>query len=392
MFAETLKYGTKYSAIEHAEQDSYNYLRLAKKKQELVVSARKKATSFQEFLPQLKGLKHVFLIVNDEQVLSKKIEGNENDFLSAARTAFPNITLSDFYFQVYTTAYNSFISIARKEYVANIIKRYENAGISVIDFSLGNLAIQNLTGVLNQSEIFSSNAQLFFKSNELQEIKKLQVTTREYVVNDITINNDEVLLLGGIVGYYTNTASSSVRNDLQQIYKQKRFFDLGLKFSLGFLSTILFINFLIFSAYRNEISTLSFSLQLSETYKNQLNALQSNRDKKRELVKSISSNATSNLSKYIDEIAISAPKTTLLVGLKYQPIKGTIKRDKQIMFDKNSIVITGTSKNNSASSDWIAILQKKDWIEKATIIQYGNAKKKRSDASFEFLIKTKANE
>jgi hypothetical protein len=392
MFAETLKYGTKYSAIEHAEQDSYNYLRLAKKKQELVVSARKKATSFQEFLPQLKGLKHVFLIVNDEQVLSKKIEGNENDFLSAARTAFPNITLSDFYFQVYATEYNSFISIARKEYVANIIKRYENAGISVIDFSLGNLAIQNLTGVLNQSEIFSSNAQLFFKSNELQEIKKLQVTTREYVVNDITINNDEVLLLGGIVGYYTNTASSSVRNDLQQIYKQKRFFDLGLKFSLGFLSTILFINFLIFSAYRNEISTLSFSLQLSETYKNQLNALQSNRDKKRELVKSISSNATSNLSEYIDEIAISAPNTTLLVGLKYQPIKGTIKRDKQIMFDKNSIVITGTSKNNSASSDWIAILQKKDWIEKATIIQYGNAKKKRSDASFEFLIKTKANE
>jgi hypothetical protein len=392
MFAETLKYGTKYSAIEHAEQDSYNYLRLAKKKQELVVSARKKATSFQEFLPQLKGLKHVFLIVNDEQVLSKKIEGNENDFLSAARTAFPNITLSDFYFQVYATAYNSFISIVRKEYVANIIKSYENAGISVIDFSLGNLAIQNLTGVLNQSEIFSSNAQLFFKSNELQEIKKLQVTTREYVVNDIAITNDEVLLLGGIVGYYTNTASSSVRNDLQQIYKQKRFFDLGLKFSLGFLSTILFINFLIFSAYRNEISTLSFSLQLSETYKNQLNALQSNRDKKRELVKSISSNATSNLSKYIDEIAISAPKTTLLVGLKYQPIKGTIKRDKQIMFDKNSIVITGTSKNNSASSDWIAILQKKDWIEKATIIQYGNAKKKRSDASFEFLIKTKANE
>jgi hypothetical protein len=392
MFAEKLKYGTQYSAIEHAEQDSYNYLRLAKKKQELVVSARKKATSFQEFLPQLKGLKHVFLIVNDEQVLSKNIEGNEKDSLSVARTAFPNITLSDFYFQVYTTAYNSFISIARKEYVAEIIKSYENAGISVIDFSLGNLAIQNLTGVLSQSEIFSSNAQLFFKSNELQEIKKLQVQTNKYVINAITITSDEVLLLGGIVGYYTNTASSSIRNNLQQVYKQKRFFDLGLKFSLGFLLTILFINFLLFSTYRNEISNLSFSLQLSETYKNQLNSLQSNRDKKRELVKSISSNATSNLSEYIDEIAISAPSTTLLVGFNYQPIKSSIKRDKQIVFDKNSIIIKGTSKKNSSFSDWIAALQKKDWIEKATIIHYGNGKKKTSDASFKFLIKTKDNE
>ena len=50
MFTETLKYGTQYSAIEHAEQDSYHYLQLTKKKQELVVSARKKATFFQEFL------------------------------------------------------------------------------------------------------------------------------------------------------------------------------------------------------------------------------------------------------------------------------------------------------------------------------------------------------
>lgn len=392
MFTETLKYGTQYSAIEHAEQDSYHYLQLTKKKQELVVSARKKATSFQEFSPQLKGLKHVFLIVNDEQVLSKKIEANEKDSLSIARTAFPNITLSDFYFQVYTTAYNSFISIARKEYVAKIIKSYENAGISIIDFSLGNLAIQNLTGVISQSEIFSSNAQLFFKSNELQEIKKLQVETNKYLVNAIVITNDEVLLLGGIIGYYTNTASSPISINLQQIYKQKRFFDLGLKFSLGFLFTILFINFLLFSAYRNEIRNLSFSMQLSETYKNQLNSLQSNKDKKRELVKSIGSSATFNLSEYIDEIAISAPSTTLLVGFNFQPIKGAIKHDKQIVFDQNSIVIRGTSKNNSSFSDWIAALQKKDWIEKATIIQYGNAKKKTSEASFEFLIKTKGNE
>ena len=129
-----------------------------------------------------------------------------------------------------------------------------------------------MTGVLSQSEIFSSNAQLFFKSNELQEIKKLQVQTNKYVINAITITNDEILLLSGIVGYYTNTASSSIRNNLQQIYKQKRFFDLGLKFSLGFLFMVLFINFLLFSAYRNEISNLSFSLQLSETYKNQLNS------------------------------------------------------------------------------------------------------------------------
>ena len=98
------------------------------------------------------------------------------------------------------------------------------------------------------------------------------------------------------------------------------------------------------------------------------------------------------MSEYIDEIAISAPSTTLLVGFNYQPIKSSIKRDKQIVFDKNSIIIKGTSKKNSSFSDWIAALQKKDWIEKATIIHYGKGKKKTSDASFKFLIKTKDNE
>jgi hypothetical protein len=205
MLAKTLKYGTKYSAVEHAEQHCYNYLQLTKKKQELVVSARKKTPFFKEFITQTKGLKHLFLIVNDEQVLSKKLEGSEKESLSIVRTAFPNITLSDFYYQVYTTEYNSFISIARKEYVNKIIEDYQKNGVAVIDFSLGNLAIQNLTGVLNLSEIFSSNAQLFFDHKELQEIKKLQVERNEYVVNDITISNDEVLLLGGIIGYYTDT-------------------------------------------------------------------------------------------------------------------------------------------------------------------------------------------
>jgi hypothetical protein len=392
MLAKILKYGTKYSALEHAEQHSYNYLQLTKKKEELVVSVRKNTTSFKELLTQTKGLKHAFLIVNDEQVLSKKVEGNEKDSLSVVRTAFPNITLSDFYYQVYSTAINSFISIARKEYVNEIIENYQKEGVTIIDFSLGNLVIQNLNGVLNQSEIYSSNAKLSFENNELQEIIKLPVESNEYVVNDITISNDEVLLLSGIIGYYTNTTSSLDTDNLQKIYKQKRFFDIGLKFSLGFLFVILFINFLMFSTYRNDISNLNSSLQLNETFKKQLSSLQNNRDKKKELVKSMSSNATSNLSEYIDEIASSVPNTALLTELRYQPIQGTVKNDKQILFDKKTIVIIGVSKNNSASSDWITVLEKKSWIEKVIIIQYGNGKKKKSETSFEFLIKIKDNE
>ena len=133
MVAQLLTYGKSYAAIEHADKGFFNFLQLTKKKQEFVFSKNKQTNNFENIIKEVKGQEHFFLIVNDEQVLSKKVEITNAETIAIVRTAFPNISISDFYYDVHSSGSNSFISIARKEGVDAIISKYKKAGIFVIE-------------------------------------------------------------------------------------------------------------------------------------------------------------------------------------------------------------------------------------------------------------------
>ena len=79
MIRERLTYGKKYAAIEHAEKSRFHYLQLTKQQQEFVISEKEHLTSFETVINDLKGQKHLFVIFNDEQVLSKKVETGSID-------------------------------------------------------------------------------------------------------------------------------------------------------------------------------------------------------------------------------------------------------------------------------------------------------------------------
>jgi Tfp pilus assembly protein PilN len=280
------------------------------------------------------------------------------------------------------------VSIARKEVVDTVISTYKKAGISVIDFSLGNIVIKNLHPFISNETVYSSNAKIDFDEHTLTEIQKEIPPKENYKINDLEVSNTAILSLGGIIAYYSKNASSSISKELKESYGQKRFFDVGLKVGLGFFMLLLLINFLFFSSYRDQVGKLTGELQLSETYKNQLNSLQSEVAQKKQLVKSVNSASNSKLSKYIDEIGISVPKTILLTKIEYQPKNGIQKADKKLQFAAHKIIIKGASKENEAFTQWISFLEKTPWIQRISINEYGKGKKITATASFEFIITT----
>lgn len=388
MFGKQLTYGKEYAAIEHAENSTFNFLKLTKKKNEFLVSKNKQATSFDTITKELKEQKHVFLILNNEQVLSKKVSISNSESKSILRAAFPNITTSDFYFEIYSSNEASFVSIARKEIIDDLILEYQKRGVAVIDFSLGNLAAKNLQPFLENKNIFSSNAQIDFNEKTISEINKTKISSETYNINDLEISNTAVLPLAGIISYYTKNTSSILQKELKERYVQKRFFDIGLKTGLGFLLTMLLINFIFFSSYREQVGNLTSELQLSESYKKQLNTLQNEVTQKKQLVASVNSASNSRLTKYIDQLGISIPNTILLTQINYQPKKGVVKADKKITFENNKMIVKGTSKENENFSNWISILEKKEWIHNISITEYGKGKKSNTLANFEFIITT----
>lgn len=127
MLKKILTYGVTYSAIEHTNdsknKEMFSFLQLIKKRKELLVKSRGSYFDNESLVTCLKQLKHVFVVINNQQVLSKEESFTKDTPELITQRAFPNIALTDFYYEVYSNENKSFISVCRKQYVDDLIKK-----------------------------------------------------------------------------------------------------------------------------------------------------------------------------------------------------------------------------------------------------------------------------
>ncbi len=386
MLWQKLTYGKKYAAIEHAENNVFQLLQLRKQKKEFVVSKRRQEKDFQELIVSLKKQSHVFVIFNNEQILTKKITEIDLEEKALLRLAFPTIKISDFYYETYKTNGNTFVAIARKKYIDAILLQYQKKGIWVIDFSLGNLVVKNLQEIVAEKKLQTSNASIYFEAKTIHEIKKETISKKTFIINELPVSNSEILPLAGIIAYYTKNTSSLIYQELKENYTQKRIFEMGLKSALGFLLVLLLVNFLIFSSYRNQVNGLSGVAEMFEESKIKLEHLQKKVNQKKQLVASFQTASKSKRSQYLNELGNTTPTTILLSQMNFQPVKGAQRTGKKLVFDEKKILLKGACKKDEDFSAWIALLEKQDWVKSISINGYGKGKKRGSLSNFEFEI------
>lgn len=386
MFKELIKniiQGKSYCAAEHTyvqQKPQINFLLLKKYKSEFIVEKKGIYREVNDLFQFLKKQQHLFLIINNEQVLTKSVAG-KLDTSKAVQTAFPNLNSNDFYYESYHNDTDTFISICRKTYVDGIIRQYKKAKINIINFSLDNLSSANLLPYINKSKLYTSNAVLSIKNKELINIKETKIEIENiYTINDLEINSSYILSLGGILSYYTGIHITQKSFDekvseLQNRFNQIKFFDLGLKIGLGFIFTLLLFNFLIFSTYRKKINFLKNEVVVNENYKGNLMSLKNEVVKKKQIVEKITDSKSSKVSKYLDRIGASIPEKILLKQINYQPPLKNVKNGKEIRYQIKLITISGESLDGTMFSGWISSLEQEKWINDITLVKYGTGKK-----------------
>ncbi|WP_272149606.1 hypothetical protein [Tenacibaculum aiptasiae] len=388
---QRLFYKNSYCTIEHFISDNsekINVLNVSKKKNELVITNRNQYKTPKEVLTSFKTQKHSYLIINNQQVLSKKVNIFDEDERLVLRNTFPNIVLDDFYYEMYSNNESTFVAICRKNYVDELIKKYQKLKISIIGFSLGNLSVQQLLPFYERS-LYTSNAYVTINNKRVEEISKLEVQEETYSINDLSIANNEVLGLAGVLSVFFNKSIfqkglEEQNSRLLKDFTSKKLFDISLKAGLGFLFVVLLINFVLFSSYNSKVNELNEHVVLNKTQKEFLLRLKKEIAQKEKVVKSLETASLSNVSRYLDIIAQEIPNTILLKELKYQPIKSQVKKDKPILADEKNILVKGITKSNEDFLRLVSNLKKNDWVENITIIKYG--KEKTANSLFELLI------
>ncbi|MBV7269084.1 hypothetical protein [Winogradskyella luteola] len=382
-----LKYGNRFCGIEHTTKNKSDIIfstSLKQSKKELAVHGSWESNSIEGIAKKLPKNQPILLILNNGNVLTKTIESEQQDSLKLVYKAFPNINLEAFYYEVLSQGKMHFIALCRKDYVDGIIHKYLALKVSIIDISLGNLLVNNISSFVNREHIFSSNAEIDIENNQVVQIRKKDVLPQSYDINGLNVNNQQLLPFSGALQIVlktgqTQTNISDKKSFLESDFKQSRFFNLFLKVGGLFILSVLLINFFFFNHYFNKSSTLSQLSEINQSTKNQILKMDKIVSKKQKMVNDLLESNGSKSSFYSNSIIHSLPNSILLSELNFQPLLKRIKADKDIELKEKYITISGKSGDSEAFSDWISVLESKDWIAHIDIVDYGSVSSKTSD-------------
>jgi len=169
-------------------------------------------------------------------------------------------------------------------------------------------------------------------------------------------------------------------------FKQAQFFRQFLKIGLAFILGILLANFLFFNSYFNKVNTLQQTAQMNQVTKTKVLELNESVQKVEKMVEDMQNSSSSKTSFYANTIVNSLPASVLLSELNYQPLAKRIKADQPLIIEKNKILVSGTSSESDSFSGWLSDLEKKEWVSKIDIIEYGSESNRLSDFSIKIII------
>ncbi|NRB61394.1 MAG: hypothetical protein HRU50_15850, partial [Winogradskyella sp.] len=304
------KFGNSFCGVELSTVNGKEVIyttRLKRSKKELVVDSFFEVDAIKGLQKQLKKHTPLFLVLNNDKVLSKHIVSEQQDTKKLVYKAFPNINLNDFYYEILSQEQQHFISLCRKEYVEKIIEVYHILNLHITNISLGHHLVGTISQFLNKEFVFSSNSKITLEKHRITQIEKSETTNEIYHINGLRIKNKQLLSFSGALQLLLNTNSiqtnlSDQRDTLKDSYHQTRFFNLFLRTSGLFILGLLLVNFFFFNHYFNEVSELRQLSQVNQSTKTHILSLDKVVSKKQKLVEDLLKNNGSKSSFYVNEI------------------------------------------------------------------------------------------
>ena len=386
-FLENIILGKKRMGIEIfsiANQDYYAFIQTEEKKKELAITKNETATTIDSFIKEA-GKSPVSLVINNNQVLQKQVEGNDANDKKLLHKAFPNINLDDFYYEIVRLKYNSIIAICRKSYITELLDSFKE--LRIYSISLGICAIGTLLH-FSLPETLSTNTQTLSLEGEYSPNTELN---RDYDINGLRINNKYLLALSGILKLILNPAANTgnciaLSNDIAFKNRQKAIFEKGIKGGLITILGVLLINFFAFSYYFDKSNSIKETIALNKVSIENITKARERVKNKEEKVEDITSQSLSKSSYIINEITKGLPSSILLTEINYAPLEKKIKDEEAVIITDNIILVSGNTLDSGAFTLWVSATEKMDWVEKVTILSFGKNQENRTE--FEIRITT----
>lgn len=374
-FLENILFGKQYIGIEFFSinnEDKIAFLQVERKKNELVISKNEIFNKI-DSLSNEKSKSPTVLLINNIQVLQKETSGVDSNDRKLLHKAFPNLQIDDFYYEIWRKETFSIISICRKKYVDDLIITLSNL-FTITSISLGISSINNLMS-FSLPNIITTNTQSLFLNGEDNFIQNGVHENINYSINGLQVHNTHLLPFSGVLKLILpNTTTGSI-NDLNlrltEDFKQRSFFERGIKVSLMFILSLLVINFFLFTYYFDKAGEMNEKVSLNQTGIENIKKIKKRIKDKEQTLKNFSNTSASKSSLLLNELIQILPSSILLSEVIYHPLEKKIKEDEVILSEDNYVIITGSTLSNEAFTSWIEKAEKLKRVKDIMIISFG---------------------
>jgi hypothetical protein len=315
------------------------------------------------------------LIIDGKGVLQRECNSAQDD-QELILQAFPNVNPSEYYVQATEQLDTiNYACFARKDIIDDIFANLIAQGFSIINVSLGALSFANVVPIKESGRVTAFPYEINLSNGSILGIKRIkEAKTALSLIGEESIPAEKVLALSAAFGYFSTGALREMQSDVVRgalmNYSYLKIIKKG-GFALAiFLFLLLLVNFLIFSSQRDKQQQLFAELGQYETTAKQLETYKKEITEKEKLIGSSGIGENTYFSYYADRIAASKPGGIVLQKMQIYPV---ILKNKKFDIEglkKDTVFITGTTRNSVLLNDWVKQLQLQKFVSHVSITNY----------------------
>lgn len=323
--------------------------------------------SLDEVMQHFGKSKPIYLHIVGAGVLSRKVDEKPN----YRQELIMNGDQNDFIFTSFSDGKNVAVSFVRKNVVELILTEIDEKKIHLLGFSCGPALYFSLVDDFKVNFDFK----VCKKNKEIIDFQKSDQKSLTQEYNGQFVNQFEFIKLCALnaindkLDGFEATGIDYCQDKKSNFEQYRRFKTIGLS-ALIVLFLVVIANRFYQNHLQGEIAQLENELSLNDNNLAYLDRLESEKNRKLELVASAGVTSHHFLGHYLDEIGKSVPKSIKLTSLDLFPVEGKLKNKEKVKIKGETILIEGSTSSSTVLDDWMEYLNTLEWIGKVELTNY----------------------
>jgi hypothetical protein len=358
----------------NGDVESYSLVRLKRKNNSLFAEEYKEIT--EKELGDLKGLKlPIVLCITGSNVIYKKVE--ETDTQTILSGLIPSGKEEEFVYNIYNAERGyCWLSVIRKDVVLELINKLRESKLFVTGISIGVFEAATLVPAIEKSgeSIKTGNYRFGITGNKGGESTGVVISSVEndegdeeiYKIGDDEVSSEYLPAYSAGVSFFTGSHSNYDDKQINEYFKEYSYYRNYISLFKGvgvLLFVVLFINFLVFSSYRNEYASLSSESVINKGLLVRLDSLKSKVAQYKKFISSNSLDVKSNMSFLCDRVILKMPGGIKLKQISVAPLSSKVRDGEDLKYRDGIVHIEGRCDSPGKIDLWLKYLKDEKWLD-----------------------------